>query len=158
MTHQDATINADEMISHSAGETFLYAATIGKQLRGGEILLLDGPLGAGKTIFAKGLASALSIDPDEVTSPTFTLVNHYRGKLALYHLDLYRLSSGEAVAHAVGLDELLEEIDAVVLIEWGERLQRYPFPEPCWQVSIQRDVDETRKISVKRCQSFQTSL
>lgn len=158
MTLQDANIAMDELVSHSAEETFSYAATLGQQLRGGEILLLNGHLGAGKTIFAKGLASALGIDPDEVTSPTFTLVNQHKGRLTLYHLDLYRLSPGEAVAHAVGLDELLEETDAVVLIEWGERLQRYPFPDNCWHVSIHREVDETRKISLKPDQAFQTSL
>lgn len=152
MTDAGETIETNERVSHSEEETFLYAATIGQRLRGGEVLLLDGPLGAGKTIFVKGLASALDIDPQEVTSPTFTLVNQYRGKLTLYHLDLYRLSPGEAVAHAVGLDELLEETDAVVLIEWGERLQRYPFPDSCWHVSLQIGDDETRKISIKRCQ------
>jgi tRNA threonylcarbamoyladenosine biosynthesis protein TsaE len=121
---------------------------VGKHLAGGEILLLDGALGAGKTIFAKGIASSLEIDRDEVTSPSFTLVNIYEGRLKLYHLDLYRLSDGASAAHAVDLDELLTDESAVVMIEWAERMGRYPLPPPVWRVLITGDGDEPRVIVI----------
>jgi tRNA threonylcarbamoyladenosine biosynthesis protein TsaE len=122
---------------------------MGARLKGGEIILLDGALGAGKTIFAKGIARALSIDTDEVTSPSFTLVNRYdEGRLTLYHLDLYRLNEGASAAHAVDLDELLTDESAVIIIEWAERMGRYPLPQPVWRVSIMGDGEESREIVI----------
>jgi tRNA threonylcarbamoyladenosine biosynthesis protein TsaE len=117
-------------------------------LRGGEILLLSGQLGAGKTLFVKGLAQSLGVPEDEVTSPSFTLVNHYTGRLKLYHIDLYRLNQGAAAAHAVDLDELLMDESAVIVIEWAERMGAYPLPEPVWRVEITGDGDEPRNISI----------
>jgi tRNA threonylcarbamoyladenosine biosynthesis protein TsaE len=146
--HAHATIPTGRWTSLSAEETYELGAQIGSNLTGGEIILLDGPLGAGKTIFAKGIATALEIDGDEVTSPSFTLVNIYEGRLKLYHLDLYRLSEGASAAHAVDLDELLTEESAVFLIEWGERMGRYPLPSPVWRVSITGDGDEPRDIAI----------
>lgn len=136
--------------SQSAAETFELGAQIGAQLSGGEIILLDGALGAGKTVFAKGIAHALEIAEDEVTSPSFTLVNIYQGRLQLFHLDLYRLNEGASAAHAVDLDELLTDERAVFLIEWGERLGLYPLPPPVWQVSLTGDGEEPREIVISR--------
>jgi tRNA threonylcarbamoyladenosine biosynthesis protein TsaE len=121
---------------------------VGAHLQGGEIILLDGGLGAGKTVFAKGIAFALEIAEDEVTSPSFTLVNIYEGRLKLYHLDLYRLDEGATAAHAVDLDELLTDERAVFLIEWGERMGLYPLPPPVWRVSITGDGEEPREIVI----------
>lgn len=131
-----------------AEETFDLGALIGAHLTGGEIILLDGALGAGKTIFAKGIASSLEIDTDEVTSPSFTLVNIYEGRLKLFHLDLYRLNAGATAAHAVDLDELLMDESAVFIIEWAERMGRYPLPTPVYRVSITGDGDEPRDILI----------
>ncbi len=137
--------------THDEGETFALGARLGTTLVGGEILLLDGPLGAGKTVFVKGLAGALGIDADEVTSPSFTLVNRYdAGRLTLYHLDLYRLPAGASAAHAVDLDELLADERAVIVIEWAERLGQYPLPTSVWRVSVNGDGAETRRISLTR--------
>jgi tRNA threonylcarbamoyladenosine biosynthesis protein TsaE len=148
-THVAATIQTGSWTSRNAEETFELGARTGAQLRGGEIILLDGPLGAGKTIFAKGIASSLEIDTDEVTSPSFTLVNRYdEGRLTLFHLDLYRLSEGAPAAHAVDLDELLTDERAVFLIEWAERMGHYPLPSPVWRVSIIGDGDEPREIVI----------
>jgi tRNA threonylcarbamoyladenosine biosynthesis protein TsaE len=147
-TDAPARIRTGRWTSRSAEETFDLGARIGSGLTGGEIILLDGPLGAGKTIFAKGIASALEIDEDEVTSPSFTLVNIYEGRLKLYHLDLYRLSEGASAAHAVDLDELLTDESAVFLIEWAERMGRYPLPPPVWRVSITGDGDAPRAIVI----------
>ena len=134
--------------SESAEETLKLGARIGERLKGGEILLLDGPLGAGKTIFVKGIANSLGVDEDEVTSPSFTLVNLYRGRLKLYHLDLYRLNEGAQAAHAVDLEDLLADEQAVVVIEWGARLGLYPLPSPVYHVSINGDGDVPREIVI----------
>ena len=145
-----SSIRAGEWTSRSAEASFELGVRIGAQLCGGEILLLSGPLGAGKTIFVKGLASALGLDPEEVTSPSFTLVNPYSGRLLLYHIDLYRLDEGASAAHAVDLDELLMDEQAVVVIEWAERLGRYPLPAGSWRIQILGDGDEPRKISISQ--------
>ena len=137
-----------EWITDGVAETFSLGEQVGAQLLGGEILLLSGPLGAGKTVFAKGIASALEIDPTEVTSPTFTLVNPYSGRLTLYHVDLYRLDEGVGAGHAVDLDELLRDEKAVLVIEWAERLGRYPLPGTVWRIVISGDGDERRSISI----------
>ncbi len=139
-----------EWVCRSPEETFELGTRFGEQLTGGEIILLDGPLGAGKTIFAKGVATALDLDPDEVTSPSFTLVNQYSGRLTFYHLDLYRLNEGAGAAHAVDLDELLRDEQAVVVIEWAERLGNYPLPPPVWRVSIDGDGDDPRTVSISQ--------
>lgn len=113
-----------EFVTSSAEQTFALARRIGEQLKGGEVFLLSGDLGAGKTIFAKGLAAALEIDPAEVTSPTFTLINSYEGRLRFVHIDLYRLDS--EAHYTLGLDELLYDPKAVTAIEWAERLNFAP--------------------------------
>ena len=139
---------ADEWVSANAEETFQLGEQVGAQLTGGEILLLSGPLGAGKTIFVKGLASALGLDPEEVTSPSFTLVNPYTGQLPLYHIDLYRLDEGASAAHAVDLDELFMDENAVIVIEWAERLGGYPLPVVPWRVTLSGDGYEPRRIQI----------
>jgi len=141
-------IPVGEWISNSERETFDLGVRIGTQLSGGEILLLSGPLGAGKTMLVKGIAHAIGLDEEDITSPSFTLVNPHQGRLLLYHIDLYRLDEGSSAAHAVDLDEILTDEGAVVIIEWGERLGRYPLPAGVWQVSISGDGDSPRQISI----------
>ena len=143
-------ISTGEWTSLNASETFDLGKQISVQLRGGEILLLDGPLGAGKTIFVKGLAAGLDVDADEVTSPSFTLVNPDEGRLPLFHIDLYRLDAGASAAHAVDLDELVVNEEAVIVIEWAERLGKYPLPPCVWHVKIQGDGDAARSIAISR--------
>jgi tRNA threonylcarbamoyladenosine biosynthesis protein TsaE len=149
-TAPQQVIPASEFHSHTAAETFALGEQIGAQLTGGEILLLDGPLGSGKTIFAKGIASGLDVDPEEVTSPSFTLVNPYSGRLPLFHIDLYRLDEGAAAANAVDLEELLSDERAVILIEWAERLGNYPLSANLWHVRISGDGDAERTIFISR--------
>lgn len=139
-------IPTGEWQTRDAAETFALGKQLGEQLSGGAILLLDGPLGAGKTVFVKGVASALGIDPEEVTSPSFTLVNPYKGRLPLFHIDLYRLDEGAAAANAVDLEELLSDERAVVVIEWAERLGKYPLPVNVWRIAITGDGEEPRHI------------
>ena len=143
------TLPTGEWVSRGEGETFDLGERVGARLAGGEVLLLDGPLGAGKTVFVKGLARGLGIDVDEVTSPSFTLVNRYDGgRATLYHLDLYRLPEGAAAAHAVDLEELLADERAVLVIEWAGRMGNYPLPAPVWKISLAGDGDEPRRVSI----------
>ena len=137
-----------EVVSRNQSETFDLGEDLGRDLSGGEIILLNGPLGAGKTMLVKGIAAALGIDQEDVTSPSFTLVNPHHGRLLLYHIDLYRLDEGATAAHAVDLDEILTDENAVVIIEWAERLGHYPLPENVWRISISGDGDEPRRITV----------
>ena len=150
MITQAPHIKTGKWSTHNPGETFDLGKSIGAQLIGGEIILLDGPLGAGKTVFVKGLASALGVDPEDVTSPSFTLVNNHPGKLSIFHIDLYRLDEGASAAHAVDLEELLSDESSVVVIEWGARLGRYPLPANVLRVVIRGDGDEVRTISITR--------
>jgi tRNA threonylcarbamoyladenosine biosynthesis protein TsaE len=148
-TSVHSQIPIGEWLSDSVDETFKLGTRVGQQLQGGEVLLLSGALGAGKTIFVKGIATALGIDGEEVTSPSFTLVNPYSGRLHLYHIDLYRLDEGASAAHAVDLDELLANENAVIVIEWAERLGRYPLPDTVWRIGISGDGVDPRKISIR---------
>lgn len=143
-------ISTGQWTSLDPSETINLGKQIGTQCRGGEILLLDGPLGAGKTIFVKGLAAGLGVDAEEVTSPSFTLVNPYEGRLPLFHIDLYRLDAGASAAHAVDLDELITNEQAVIVIEWAERLGKYPLPQCVWHVKIEGDGDAARNIAISR--------
>src|SRR5688572_31161525 len=142
------SIPTGEFVSNTEQDTFDLGLRIGEQLRGGEILLLNGSLGAGKTVFVKGIAHALDVDEDDVSSPSFTLVNPYRGRLLLYHIDLYRLDEGASAAHAVDLDELLSDEEAVIVIEWPERMRNYPLPPDVWRINLAGDGDAPRTISI----------
>ncbi len=111
--------SVDTMISHSAEQTFELGRSFAAQLGAGDVVALDGDLGAGKTHFIKGLAVGLGYDGG-VTSPTFTLIHEYTGgRLALYHFDFYRLDSDDE-ALRIGLDEYLDA-GGVVAIEWAGR-------------------------------------
>ena len=112
--------------------------------------MLSGALGAGKTILVKGIAAALGIDREEVTSPSFTLVNPHEGRLLLYHIDLYRLDAGASAAHSVDLDELLTNEKAVIVIEWAERLGDYRLPDSVWRIGISGDGDDPRTVSIRK--------
>jgi len=123
-TNQKLETFFGEFITHSPEETLALGKRIGEQLKGGEIFLLRGDLGAGKTVFAKGLASGLGIEPDDVTSPSFTLVNSHEGRLRFFHIDLYRLDPG--THRGLGLEEIFDDERAVTVIEWAERLSLVP--------------------------------
>lgn len=111
-----------DVISHSAGSTRRVGERLGRRLRGGDIVLLSGDLGAGKTTFAQGIAAGLGVT-GSVASPTFTLINEYAGRAAggavtLAHIDLFRLA-GAGVA-TLGLDDYLEATDVICVVEWPQ--------------------------------------
>ena len=109
--------------TRSEQETEDLGVRLGERLQGGEIVLLYGPLGAGKTCFVRGLCSGLGID-DDVVSPTFTLVNAYAGRLTVHHLDFYRIDRGTFLED-IGVMEILDEVadgKAVMVAEWPDPL------------------------------------
>jgi len=121
------------------------ARDLASRIRPGDVVLLSGSLGAGKTAFVRGLAVGLGIDPGEVSSPTFTLIHEYRGgRLVLYHADLYRL--GSAASEDLGLEEAGART-GVLAIEWPERLARTP-PGPV-TVTIDMVDESTRRIVIQ---------
>lgn len=152
-TTSTQSLPTGEFVSHSEQDTFDFGLKIGQKLSGGEILLFSGPLGTGKTLAVKGIAHALGVDENDVSSPSFTLVNPYEGRLRMYHIDLYRLDEGASAAHAVDLDELLTDEDAVIVIEWAERMGNYPLPTTVWKISITGDGDAPRRISLNMLES-----
>jgi tRNA threonylcarbamoyladenosine biosynthesis protein TsaE len=112
-----------ELTTRTEEETVAAGRELGRRAGPGTVVLLIGELGAGKTAFVRGLAEGLSVDPSEVSSPTFTLIQEYAGRLPLYHVDLYRIERGREVAE-LALDELTAA--GVVAIEWAERLGESP--------------------------------
>ena len=106
-----------KLATSSPAETQEVAAAIASVVQAGDVILLSGDLGAGKTTFTQGFARALGVT-DPVTSPTFTLLNEYRGRLRVLHADVYRLESLQEVID-LGIGELVEE-ESVALVEWGE--------------------------------------
>jgi tRNA threonylcarbamoyladenosine biosynthesis protein TsaE len=134
---------------NSPEETFALGERIGERLKGGDVVLLYGGLGAGKTLLTKGILNALDFDIDEVTSPSFALVNLYRTKqFDVYHIDLWRVDERSDVATAVGLDEILENETNVIVVEWAERLGAARFHGDVIEIDINGDGDETRTITV----------
>jgi tRNA threonylcarbamoyladenosine biosynthesis protein TsaE len=129
----------------SEEETASAGERLGATLGAGDVVLLYGQLGAGKTAFVRGLASGLGASPEEVSSPTFTLVQEYRGRLTLYHVDLYRLA--EAEVDDLGLDELVLG-DGVVAIEWAERWTGRPEGQGVYEVTIEEEGEERRGVRI----------
>ena len=129
----------------SETETGAVGRDVARTLRAGDVVLLHGDLGAGKTAFVRGLAEGLGVQPEEVSSPTFTLIQEYRGgRLPLLHVDLYRLADAREIDD-LGLDELGRE--AVTAIEWAEKLPRVP--DSAIHVSIEHLDGNTRTIEVR---------
>lgn len=136
------------LTTRSEAETCAAGHALANRLGSDAVVLLSGDLGAGKTAFVRGLASGLGAEPKEVTSPTFTLIQEYRGgRLPLVHVDLYRLDAAEV--DDLGLDELAA--GKVLAIEWPDRL-----PRP-WRgavtVTIEHVDDDTRRIRMENAPS-----
>ena len=128
--------------THSEDETAAVARQMAIRLKPGDVVLLSGNLGAGKTAFVRGLAAGLGVNADEVSSPTFTIVHEYRGgRLTLYHVDLYRLE--KTATDDLGLEEM-GVADGVLAIEWPDRLTHVP--PGAMVVDIEIVDDTTRRI------------
>ena len=137
-------------VSDSPEATFEAGENLGRTLSSNDLVLLTGGLGAGKTIFTKGILNALGFDIDEVTSPSFTLVNLYdTDHYNVYHIDLWRLDKAVDPADAVGLDEILENLNAVTIIEWADRLGKFSPVNHTIRVTIEGDGEEPRRIEIE---------
>lgn len=137
---------AEEELTRSTEETEELAARLGRRFSGGEVVLLSGELGAGKTTFVRGLARGLGADADEVASPTFVLLTRYRGRLVLHHADLYRLC-GTGDEQELGLEEL-PGADGVLAVEWAERLSRVPWARAV-RVTLEHAGGDARRIRIE---------
>lgn len=143
-----STAWAEPRLSRSPAETEALAAELAQEIKAGDIVLLDGPLGAGKTCWTKGLARGLGADEEGVVSPTFSLIRELAGgRLTLHHVDLYRLG-GPAEMEALGLDEIFDG-DGVSVVEWPERLGPLA-PRGAWRVSLSIAPDGAREIRCRR--------
>ena len=139
--------DAEARVTRSEDDTADVARELAAALRAGDVILLSGNLGAGKTAFVRGLASGLGIDPEDVSSPTFTLVHEYRGgRLTLYHADLYRLE--RIATEDIGLEEM-GVADGVLAIEWPDRLA-HAMPG-AREVQIEIVDENSRRITVRAC-------
>ena len=133
-------------LTKSERETEELAAQLGAACGGGEVVLLTGELGAGKTTFVRGLARGLGVDPGEVASPTFVLLTSYPGRLTLHHADLYRLA-GNGDERELGLEELPGP-GAVLAVEWAERLAVPPWEEAV-RVKLEHAGGDARRVLIE---------
>lgn len=131
-----------EYISNSIEETEVLANHLGKHLKAGTVITLEGNLGTGKTAFTKALAKSLQIK-EAVTSPTFTIIKEYKGRLPLYHIDAYRLENSE---EDLGLDEYIAG-DGVTVIEWAQFIQEF-LPDQLLNIEIDYLDQESRKFTL----------
>lgn len=131
--------------SASESETFELAKRLAESFQGQEVVFLTGELGAGKTVFAKGIASGLGLeDVNQVCSPSFTLVNIYQAKYPIYHIDLYRLRKNSEIED-LGWEDYFDR--GVIIVEWAEKLK---MELEAIRISIEVLNDETRKITIKQ--------
>lgn len=140
-----------DLISLSAEQTRDIGVRIGQALRAGDVVLLHGDLGAGKTTLAQGIARGLGI-LDSLQSPTFTLINEHQvprqseGTFRLYHLDLYRLDVGDL--DEIGFDDYLAPIDGISLIEWPERAEAR-LPPSCLLIALRPEGEGRRRLTLQ---------
>ncbi|ANU26408.1 tRNA (adenosine(37)-N6)-threonylcarbamoyltransferase complex ATPase subunit type 1 TsaE [Planococcus versutus] len=127
---------------NSPEETENFAICLAKLLKSGDLLTLEGDLGAGKTTFTKGLAKGLGIQR-MVNSPTFTLLKQYSGRLELNHFDVYRLENSD---EDIGFEEFFTS-DAVTVVEWARFIEEY-LPKERLEITINRQSDQERKMSL----------
>lgn len=134
----------------SPEETIAFAEKIGSMLRKGDIIAYKGGLGAGKTTFTRGLAAGLGLK-DEVTSPTFAIVNEYHGDIDLYHFDMYRITDS-CELESTGFYDYPQE-DSVFAVEWSENISEI-FPPETIYITIERLSDDEREITVEGDERF----
>lgn len=133
-----------KFITKSEEETVELAKKIASEFVGGEIVVLEGDLGAGKTTFTKGLAEALQVT-EQITSPTFVLVKGYKGRFPLYHFDMYRIENVTELDE-LGFDEYFYEEENICVIEWNKVTS---FPRKPMLIKIERIDDNSRSIEIK---------
>lgn len=136
--------------TESPEETIELASKIGAVLRKGDVIAYRGGLGAGKTTFTRGLAIGAGLE-DEVTSPTFALINEYHGDLDIYHFDMYRIEGTDDLETTGFFDYPMDE--SVFVIEWSENISEI-LPENTIYIEIKRTGDESREIIIEGDERF----
>ena len=136
-----------KLLSSSVQETIQIGICLGRQLKRGDVIAFTGNLAAGKTSLTKGIAESLGIE-EEVTSPTFTILSEYEGRIPLYHFDLYRLSSFDDFLD-LGGDEYMSG-DGVCVIEWSEKIFKH-LPQKRIVININLLSDDKREITISNC-------
>ena len=137
-----------EIYTSCPEETFNEAKKLAEKLCPGDVICMYGDLGAGKTLFAQGIAAGLGIE-DHVSSPTFTIVNEYEGRMPFYHFDVYRISDPDEM-YEIGFDEYVFG-EGVCLIEWAELIEEV-LPEKYLKITVERDAENPeskRKITIE---------
>lgn len=141
------------LVSNSVAETEAIAARVAEKLTGTEVIAFFGGLGMGKTAFTRGLCAALEVD-EPVSSPTFALVNTYRGKFTVFHFDMYRVTTWDDL-YSTGFFDYLER--GVIVIEWSENIEG-ALPENCVRVNIARgESDDQRIFEIEGMDSLEAS-
>jgi len=144
-----------QLQTHSRQETLALAARCAQLLKGGEIIFLRGPIGAGKTVFVKGIAAALGLKGSP-TSASFSLMKKYQSKTKrLFHIDLFRLE--EAESFNLGFEEMLEDEQAIILAEWPDPVQRF-FPQDRLEMNFVLQQGDTRTIELASFGRVSTQL
>ena len=140
-----AAVELMTVVTRSERGTLGFARKLARSFKGKEVVFLEGELGAGKTVFAKGIASGLGMkDTRRVCSPTFTIMNIYRARFPIFHFDLYRLEKSSDILD-LGWEDYLEK--GVVLVEWAERID---FDYPAIRVLIKKGRGDERRLTVVR--------
>ncbi len=143
----------NKVITRSPEETIAFAQKVGALLKKGDVIAYTGGLGAGKTTFTRGLAIGAGLE-DEVTSPTFALINEYRGKLNIYHFDMYRIEGIDDLETTGFFDYPMEE--SVFVIEWSENITE-ALPENTIYIQIKRIDDDVREITIEGDERFDSA-
>ena len=131
--------------SHSEEETLALAGKLGSLFKPGDVVVLSGALGSGKTVFVRGLAIALGLDEGQVNSPSFTIINEYPGERPLYHFDLYRLGDASELSE-IGWDDYLGR-NGLVVVEWGEKAADF-LPSRYYRIDFAIVDDSQREINI----------
>lgn len=136
---------AVELLSQDAAATFAFGHALGTVLLSGDFVGLTGQLGAGKTLFSRGVAQGAGVALDDVSSPTYSIIQSYQGRLTLHHVDLYRLTS-EADLYSTGFHELVEG-EGAFLVEWIDQI-RGAAPDDLLRITLEVTSPETRQLIV----------
>jgi len=132
--------------THSIPETLALGEKLGRLLKGGELICLEGELGTGKTCLVQGIAMGMGIASGTVSSPTFTLHHEYQGRISLHHLDLYRIERPEEM-EKLGLLDLLDDYQGVVIIEWAEKVRGF-LPDDRLSIHIRWEDENSRRFEM----------
>ncbi|MBI5416771.1 tRNA (adenosine(37)-N6)-threonylcarbamoyltransferase complex ATPase subunit type 1 TsaE [Candidatus Poribacteria bacterium] len=142
-------------ITNNEDETQKIAKNLAGDLKPGDVVLLYGEIGAGKTCFVKGIAETLHINPFKVTSPTFIILNEYKGNIPLYHFDFYRIETMEEIEN-IGFFDYIES-SGISIIEWPEKIEKYIKSE-IYKIKIDINSDNTRSIVITKNPDSSRSL